>query len=92
VLIFSLMVTFLCCYTVYIIQQDRRDISQNVFVTLIQKDSRALKRPVLKPHHHHTVKNMGTIVEIIPEDIENDKLETVASNHYPIAPKLDARV
>ena len=88
VLIFSLMVTLLCCYTVHIIQSDREYRSQTVFVTLYHHDVKSLRKPMnLKPKSQMFDYNMT-------KSARKDTIISHQELRYPVAPRLtlDMRV
>ena len=84
ILFFSLGVTLLCCYTLYIIMNERENANTNMFVTLYQTDIKALKKPIRTQSHPSPFRRPRRPVQKRPvvEIIEN------VDNFYPIAPKV----
>ena len=90
ILFFSLGVTALCCYTLYIISKERTALSSNTYVTLYQTDRNALKKPLKAASRPSPFKAQRRPLKKRPVIEILDK----ADNFYPVMPKgmLDMRV
>ena len=96
ILLFSLVVTALCCYTLHLITKERETLNHHRYTTLYNTDIKALQKPLRVATSASPFKRSyksGSFKSVrkrpIIEIIEN------VDNFYPIAPKtmhLDVRV